>query len=88
MAEGGRGSPHYLCCSAVKSPGIAFITEPNEKAEADYSCDGEKRRAGSLFIGRKRGGGRGKTAAWLYILNNTPNKCVCVHEWVFVKDRL
>lgn len=40
-------------CAAVKSAGIAFITEPNEIAEADYPRDGETRQAGSLSIGEK-----------------------------------
>lgn len=50
---GGEAGPHYLGCAAVKSAGIAFITEPNEIAEADYPRDGETRRAGSLSIGEK-----------------------------------
>lgn len=44
---------HYLGCAAVKSTGIAFITEANEIAEADYPRDGERRRAGSPCFGEK-----------------------------------
>lgn len=55
------GSPHYLGCAALKSTGIAFITEPNEIAEADYPRDGERRQAGSLSIWEKKvKGGREK----------------------------
>lgn len=28
--------------------------------------------------------GGGGDAAWLYFPNKAPNKCVCVHAWVFV----
>ncbi len=41
--------------------------------------------------GREKKMGRGEKeeeeegdAAWLYFPNKTPNKCVCVHAWVFV----
>lgn len=41
----------------MKSTGIAFITEANEIAEADYPRDGERRRAGSPCFGEKVKGG-------------------------------
>lgn len=42
----------------MKSTGIAFITEANEIAEADYPRDGERRRAGSPCFGEKVKGGK------------------------------
>lgn len=75
----------------MKSAGIAFITEPNEIAEADYPRDGETRQAGSLSIGekewRRRGekGERGKWGKWggggrrcLAVLPQQGSKQVCV----------
>lgn len=34
--------------------------------------------------GNEGNGGGGGDAAWLYFPNKAPNKCVCVHAWVFV----
>lgn len=75
----------------MKSAGIAFITEPNEIAEADYPRDGERRRAGSLSIGekvkerKKRGKKKEEEeeegdTAWLYFPKTPNNVCVCVCE--------
>lgn len=95
MAEGGRGgeaAPHYLGCSAVKSTGIAFITEPNEIAEADYPRDGERRRAGSVSAGekggkeggrkngkemREGGGGGGRRCLAVLLQQDSKQVCVC-----------
>lgn len=67
----------------MKSAGIAFITEPNEIAEADYPRDGERRRAGSLCWGEgeerrgeRREGGGGRRC--LAVLPQQVSKQVCV----------
>lgn len=82
---GVRKPPHYLGCAAVKSPGIGFITGPNEIAEADYSCDGKETSWITLCWGeksegiereRKKGwGGRGVDSVMAVLpQQDSPNK--------------